>query len=54
MSNHLICDRDMKKVLPGDCNDIARKRKDHKSQPLTRQGQTNYGDINWNSKRKVA
>jgi len=35
----------------GDCNDISRQRQDSKSQPYSKEGQRNYDEINWNSKK---
>ena len=52
--NTNIIDRNKKKlkVVPGDLNDIARKRQDTKSQQYSEQGCINYDEINWNSKKR--
>ena len=56
VDNHGIVERDRKRpvVVPGDLNDIARKRKDSKSSPPSEEYVANYVGINWNGKKRRA
>ncbi|MCH8815564.1 MAG: hypothetical protein IH957_10830 [Chloroflexi bacterium] len=43
-------DRSRDKGHPGDCNDIARQRADHRSSPPSPEYCENYNGINWKSR----
>ena len=56
VDNTSIVERNKRKpvVVPGDLNDIARKRKDSKSSPPSEEYVANHVGINWNSKKRRA